>query len=89
MRTQSSDTDGQAEAAQIGLLREATVAQRFAQVRSLSQMTLSLSRRAIARRNGHLSEAELRVLFVRHFYGAELADRFGAYLKDRAHEEAV
>ncbi len=88
MRTQSSDTDRQAEAVQIALLRKATVAQRFAQVCSLSQMTLSLSRRAIARRNRHLSEAELRVLFVRHLYGDELADGFSAYLEDRSHEEA-
>jgi len=49
MRTQSTDTDSKTEAAWIALLREATPARKFAQVRSLSEVTLSLSRRAIAR----------------------------------------
>lgn len=88
MRTQSTDTDSKAEAAWIALLREATLARKFAQVRSLSELTLSLSRRAIARRNGPLQEAELQVLLVHHLYGAELADRFREYLKDRNREEA-
>lgn len=88
MRTQSTDTDGKAEAAWIALLRKATPARKFAQVRSLSELTLGLSRRAIARRNGHLQEAELQALLVHHLYGAELADRFREYLKARSHEEA-
>ena len=88
MRIQSTDTDSNAEAAWIALLREATPARRFAQVRSLSEVTLSLSRRAIARRNAHLREAELQAILVHHLYGAELADRFREYLKDRGHEEA-
>ncbi|HNY78291.1 MAG: hypothetical protein RBS72_03930 [Sedimentisphaerales bacterium] len=88
MRTQSTDTDSKTEAAWIALLQEATPARKFAQVRSLSELTLSLSRRAIARRNGHLREAELQVLLVHHLYGAELADRFREYLKDRSREEA-
>lgn len=88
MRIQSDDTDSNAEAAWIALLREATPARKFAQVRSLSEVTLSLSRRAIARRNAHLREAELQALLVHHLYGAELADRFREYLKDRGHEEA-
>lgn len=88
MRTQSIDTDSKTEAVWVAMLRKATPARKFAQVRSLSEMALSLSRRAIARRNPDLSETGLRVLFVRHLYGADLADRFGEYLKNQSHEEA-
>lgn len=48
-RTQSTDTDAEIEAAWIAMLRSAPAHRKFAQVRSLSQMTLSRSRRAIAR----------------------------------------
>lgn len=88
MRTQSVDTDSKTEAVWIAMLRKAALARKFAQVRSLSEVAMSLSRRAIERRNPHLSQTELRVLFVRHFYGADLADRFGEYVKNRTHEEA-
>jgi len=88
MRMQSLDTDSKAEAALIAMLRRATPSQKFAQVRSLSQMTLSLSRRAIARKNGSLGEAELRGLFVYYQYGEELAERFQQYQKKESHEES-
>jgi len=84
MRTQSTDTDRKTEAAWIAMLRKAKPCRKFAQVRSLSQTTLSLSRRAIARRNPHLAEAQLGALFVRYQYGEELADRFEQYLKNKS-----
>jgi hypothetical protein len=88
MRMQSTDTDFKTEAALIALLRRAKPYQKFAQVRSLSQMTLSLSRRAIARKNGYRKEAELRELFVYYQYGEDLADRFKQYQKKRSNEES-
>jgi len=72
----------------MAVLRKATPCQRFAQVRSLSETTLSLSRRAIGRRHPHLKDTELRALFVQYQYGEELAGRFRQYLKNRSHEEA-
>ncbi len=88
MRTQSADTDVKMEAAWIALLRKAKPCQKFAQVRSLSQMTLSLSRRAISRKYAHVPDAELRALFVHYEYGEELADRFRQYQKKRSHGES-
>jgi len=88
MRTQSTDTDARAEAALIAMLRKAKPCQKFGQVRSLSQTTLSLSRRAILRKNPHLTEAELHELFVRYQYGEELADRFRQYLKNRSNDKS-
>jgi len=88
IRTQSPDTNITTEAALIAMLRKAKPWQKFAQVRSLSQTTLDLSRRAISRKNSHLTEAELQKLFVRYQYGAELADRFDQYMKNRSNEES-
>lgn len=88
MARQSLDTDSVTEAAWIALLRTAGPAQKFAQVRSLSQMTVSLSRRAIARRHRDLTEAQLRGLFVYYQYGPELAERFRQYQRTRGHEPA-
>jgi hypothetical protein len=86
MRRQSPDTDIKTEAAQIVLLRRATPYQKFAQVRSLSQTTLSLSRRAISRKHGDRTEAQLRGLFVYYQYGEQLADRFQPYERKRRRE---
>ena len=88
MRTQSTDTDIKAEMALIAMLRKAKPHQKFAQIRSLSQTTLSLSRRAISRRNPHLKKNGLYALFVQYQYGEALANRFRRYLKNRGDEEA-
>ena len=88
MRMPPTDTDIKTEAALIALLRRAEPYQKFAQVRSLSQMTLGLSRRAIARKNGSLNEADLCGLFVRYQYGEELAERFKQYQRKRGDEES-
>ncbi|MBM4029691.1 MAG: hypothetical protein FJ280_30475 [Planctomycetes bacterium] len=88
MKRQSPDTDVKMEAAWIALLRRATPAQKFAQVRSLSATTLSLSRRAIVRRHGDLTDVQLRGLFVYYQYGPELADRFQRYESQRSHAES-
>jgi len=86
MRTQSSDTHPKAEKVLISLLRNAGTARKFSQVRSLSQTTLQLSRRALARANKDLTERQIDVLFVSHHYGKELADKLDNYLDSVSHE---
>lgn len=83
MSTLSPDTHPDMEAIQIELLREASVAQRFARVRSLSQTTIELSRRAIRRRHPELDEVGVGLLFVELHYGADLAARVAADLARR------
>lgn len=73
MRTQSPDTSPEAEAVQIGLLRQASVAQRFRMARALSQTAAALSRRAIARANPSLDDREADLLFLRLHYGEGIA----------------
>jgi hypothetical protein len=86
MRTQSRDTSLKAEAVLIAMLRKAKPFQKFAQIRSLSQTTLSLSRRALRRKKSTLNETDINWLFVKHHYGSNLADRLQDYLKKKYHE---
>ncbi|MDY0003519.1 MAG: hypothetical protein RBU30_19630 [Polyangia bacterium] len=72
-----------AEAKQIELLKGASVAERFARVRSLSQTVIELSRRALRRRRPELSEPELALRFVALCYGEELAKRLERQLAER------
>jgi hypothetical protein len=76
-----SDTTPEAEKVQIELVRKASVADRFARMCSLTATAISLSRRAIARANPHLSPQEVDLKFVELHYGKELATRLRAYLK--------
>lgn len=58
-------------------------------MRSLSQTVLRLSRRTLREMNPDLSEQALNVLFVRHCYGDELADRLEIYLNRRKEQGAA
>lgn len=69
-----SDTDPEATRAQLQLLRQASVAQRFARVRSLSATVIELAKRALRRRHPELAQPELDLLFVERHYGPELAE---------------
>ena len=73
MSTLPLDTQPEAEKILISLLRNANTAQKFAQIRSLSQTTIQLSRRAIARANRGLSEEQIDLRFITLHYGEELA----------------
>lgn len=73
MSTLPFDTQPEAEKILISLLRNANTAQKFAQIRSLSQTTIQLSRRAIARANRGLSEEQIDLRFITLHYGEELA----------------
>ncbi len=81
MISQSPDTAPQAEKVQIELIRKASVSRRISKVRSLSQMTMYLSRRAIQRANPSLSEREVDLAFVANHYGANLAERLRLYIE--------
>lgn len=88
MVTQSIDTHPAIEELQISLLRQATVARRLAIMRSLSQTTIQLSRRAIQRANPTFNQLELNVSFVACHYGTELANRLRHYLEQRNYESS-
>ncbi len=75
MRTQSEDTDLQAEKMQLDLLRRATLARRVAVAASLSKTTINLAIRAIRRQNPGLGDHEVLLRFVEVHHGSELAER--------------
>ncbi|NQT17699.1 MAG: hypothetical protein HQ582_33395 [Planctomycetes bacterium] len=75
-----SDTSPEAEKVQIRLLQEASLQERFALVCSLTATAVSLSHRAIARANPHLSPEEVGIKFVELHYGKELAAGLREYL---------
>ena len=81
MITQSPDTSCQAEKVQIELIRQSSVAQRISRVRSLSQTTMYLSRRAIQRRSPSLIQQEVALVFVANHYGENLAERVRLYMR--------
>ncbi|MEJ2628617.1 MAG: hypothetical protein P8078_08690 [bacterium] len=80
MKTQSKDTNPQIEKVQISLLKKQSIAKKFSQVCSLSQTTIQLSKRAIARRNKSLDDKQVNLLFITYQYGKDLADRVTQYL---------
>ncbi len=78
-----TDTDPAAEAAQIELLREASVPRRLDRMHSLTRTTLALSRRAIRRRMPGATEQDVLLAWADLHYGKELADRVRQYLARR------
>ena len=81
MISQSPDTAPQAEKVHIELIRKSSVSRRVSKVRSLSQTTMYLSRRAIQRTNPSLSEREVDLAFVANHYGENLAERLRLYME--------
>jgi hypothetical protein len=77
-----NDTTDAAARLQIELLRAAGPARRAALARSLSRTVIDLSRRALRERMPGASERELLLRWVALEYGAELARRVDAYLKE-------
>jgi hypothetical protein len=67
------DTDPNARQRQVDLMRDATPAQRFAAVRSLSTTVASLSRRALRRSMPDASEEDIDLAFVALHYGDVVA----------------
>lgn len=86
MKTISADTNPETEKVLISLLRKESKARKFSQIRSLSQMTIQLSKRAIARANRDLDENQINLLFINYHYGSDLAERVKSYLEENNHE---
>ncbi len=83
MNTQSPDTNIKSEKMLISLLREKSAAEKFALIRSLSQSTIQLSKRAIARANEGIDDDHLNVLFIDLHYGKELANQFKRRIEEK------
>jgi len=83
MNTQSIDTHSSSEQVFISLLREKSIAQKFSQIRSLSQSTMQLSKRAIARANKGMSDQKINIFFIDLHYGKELALKVKTYIENR------
>lgn len=75
MITQSPDTHPEIEKIQISLIQSLGIAKRTSRVRSLSETTIKLSKRAILRANSGLDKTELNFKFISYYYGEELAVR--------------
>ena len=86
MKTISRDTHPQTEKVMISLIRQQSKARKFSQVRSLSQMTMQLAKRAIARANKNLDEKQVNLLFIKYHYNTNLAKRVEKYLEQNHHE---
>ena len=84
MKTQSRDTRPEVEEIQISLIRKASIAKRIGVVRSLSETTIRLSRRAIARANPELNDRNLDLKFVEYHYGKTLANNLREYLDKKS-----
>ena len=84
MKTQSRDTRPEIEEIQISLIRNASIARKVSVVRSLSETTMRLSRKAIARANPGLNDRELDLKFVEYHYGKALANNLREYMDRKA-----
>ena len=84
MRTQSSDTHPEIEKVLLSLLQNSSVAKRISKVRSLSESTIKLSRRAIMRANPGLDKTELNLKFISYHYGETLAILLHEYMKRKS-----
>ncbi|MEN8128440.1 MAG: hypothetical protein ABFR90_11665 [Planctomycetota bacterium] len=83
MITQSLDTHPEIEELQISLIRNSSIAKRISKVRSLSESTIWLSRRAIMRANPDLDKKELDLKFVSYHYGEKLAGLLREYMETK------
>jgi len=83
MISQSPDTDAQIEKVQVELIRKSSVSKRISKVRSLSQTTMYLSRRAVQRMNPSFSKREVDLAFVANHYGQNLAEHLRLYMEHK------
>jgi len=88
MKTQSIDTHPKTEKKLISLLKRESTAKKFSQIRSLSQMTIQLSKRAISRANKSSDENQINLLFINYHYGKDLEERVKKYLNSNDHENS-
>ncbi len=81
MKTQSPDTNIKTEKILISLLQNQSRVEKFSRVRSLSETTINLSKRAIKRVNKNLNEEQINSLFIEYNYGKELAEKVKKHLE--------
>ena len=75
MKTQSIDTCPETERVLVSLIRRKSIPEKLSQVLSLSQTTIKLSKRAIARANKNLDADQINLLFIDYHYGKDLAEQ--------------
>ncbi len=81
MINQSPDTPFEVEKKQIELIRRSSIAERISLVRSLSQTTMNLSRRAIKRSMPDKNDKEIDFAFVALHYGEKIANSLRSYME--------
>ncbi len=81
MKTQSRDTNKKTERKLISLLQNQSRAEKFSKVRSLTETTINLSKRAIKRANKKLNDKQINLLFIEYNYGKDLAEKVKKYLE--------
>ncbi len=84
MKTQSQDTHPEIENMLISLIQNSSTAKRISRVRSLSESTIKLSRRAIMRANPDLDKKELNFKIISYHYGEKLAVRLRDFMENRS-----
>lgn len=82
MKTQSIDTHPEIEKIQISILKKESIAKKFSHVRSLSETTIRLAKRGIARTNKNLNEKQINLLFINYMYGKDMAFKVEKYLEE-------
>ena len=87
MDMQLIDTHIESEKVLISSLREKSIASKFSQIRSLSQLTISLSKRAIARANKGFNDQQINLFFIDLHYGRDLANKVKIQL-DKRHDDS-
>lgn len=76
-----SDTHPDAERVQIEMMRNASVAERVAITRSLTNLSIRMARQAIAEAHPEFSSREVALFWVELHYGKTLADELREYIK--------
>ena len=80
MKTQSIDTCPEAEKVLISLIRKKSIPEKLSQALSLSQTTIQLSKRAIARASKNSDADQINLIFINHHYGKDLAEQVKKYV---------
>ena len=83
MKTQALDTPLEFEKMHIEVIRQASLSQRFALIRSMTRTMLQNGWRAVRRANPTMAEEELLILFIKMAYGDDLSRRFRDFLENR------
>ena len=77
------DTTAAAARVQIEVLRQASLSARFQLCRALSRGAMELAHRALCRAHPEADDTEIKLLFIHHHYGSEIAREVRAHLARR------